>query len=49
MKEGESLLVMFLGIHSFCYDTTPFSKKIITISIKKVAYLQTICLGMFHC
>ena len=30
MKEGESLLLMFLGIHSFCYDTTPFSKKILS-------------------
>ena len=26
VKEGESLLLMFLGFHSFCYDTTPFSK-----------------------
>ena len=28
MKEGESLLLMFLEFHSFCYNTTPFSKKI---------------------
>ena len=27
MKEGESLLLMFLGFYSFCYNTTPFSKK----------------------
>ena len=27
VKEGESLLLMFLGIHSFCHNTTPFSKK----------------------
>ena len=26
VKEGESLLLMFLGFHSFCYDATPFSK-----------------------
>ena len=26
VKEGESLLLMLLGFHSFCYDTTPFSK-----------------------
>ena len=24
MKEGESLLLMFLEFHSFCYNTTPF-------------------------
>ena len=24
VKEGESLLLMFLGFHSFCYDTTLF-------------------------
>ena len=29
MKEGESLLLMFLGIHSFWYNTTPFSGKMI--------------------
>ena len=27
VKEGESLLLMLLGFHSFCYNTTPFSKK----------------------
>ena len=27
VEEGESLLLMFLGFHSFCYNTTPFSKK----------------------
>ena len=28
VKEGESLLLMFLEFHSFCYNTTPFPKKI---------------------
>ena len=27
MDEGESLLLMFLGFHSCCYNTTPFFKK----------------------
>ena len=26
MQEGESLLLMFLGFHSFCFYTTTFSK-----------------------
>ena len=26
VEEGESLLLMFLGFHSFCYNTTPFPK-----------------------
>ena len=30
MKEGESLLLVFLEFHSVCYDTTPFSKKILS-------------------
>ena len=48
MEEGESLLLMFLGFHSFCYDTIPFfPKKRIRSSIK-AACLQTIFLGMFH-
>ena len=29
MKEGESLLPMFLEFHSFCYNITPFFKKIL--------------------
>ena len=28
VKKGESLLPMFLEFHSFCYNTTPFFKKI---------------------
>ena len=27
VEEGESLLLMFLGFHSFCYDTIPFFPK----------------------
>ena len=27
VEEGKSLLLMFLGFHSFCYDTTPFFPK----------------------
>ena len=28
VEEGESLLLMFLEFHSFCYDTTSFFPKI---------------------
>ena len=46
MEEGESLLLMFLGFHSFCHNTThTFFKK----NNKYGACLQTICLEMFHC
>ena len=48
VKEGESLLLMFLGFHSFCYDTTPFSK-LKSISAQEGACLQTIYLEMFTC
>ena len=48
VKEGESLIVMFLGLHSFCYDTTPFSK-LKSISTQEGACLQTIYLEMFIC
>ena len=46
VKEGESLLLKFLGFHSFCYDTTPFSK-LKRVSTQEGACLQTIYLGMF--
>ena len=46
VKEGESLLLMFLGFHSLCYDTTPFFK-LKRISTQEGACLQTIYLGMF--
>ena len=48
VKEGESLLLMFLGFHSLCYDTTPFSK-LKRISAQEGACLQTIYLGMLIC
>ena len=48
VKEGESLLFMFLGFHSFCYDTTPFST-LESVSTQEGACLQTIYLGMFIC
>ena len=48
VKEGESLLLMLLGFHSFCYDTTPFSK-LKRISTQEGACLQTMYLGMFIC
>ena len=48
VKEGESLLLMFLGSRSFCYDTTPFSK-LKHISTEEEACLQTMYLGMFIC
>ena len=49
VKEGESLLLMFLGFHSFCYDTTHTFSKLIRISTQEGACLQTIYLGMFIC
>ena len=48
VEEGESLLLMFLGLNSFCYDTTPISK-LESISSQEGACLQTIYLGMFIC
>ena len=39
---------MFLGFHSFCCDTTPFSK-LKSISTQEGACLQTIYLEMFIC
>jgi len=48
VKEGESLLLMLLGFHSFCYDTTPFSE-LKLISTQEGACLQTMYLGKFIC
>ena len=47
VQEGESLLLMFLGFHSFCFDTTTFSK-LKCISTQE-ACLRTIYRGMFIC
>ena len=45
MEEGESLLLMFLGLHSFCHNTThTFSPK-----NSKVLACKQYVWGMFHC
>ena len=49
VKEGESLLLMLLGFHSFCYDTTPFSELKRISSPQEGACLQTMYLGIFIC
>ena len=36
VEEGESLLLVFLGFHSLCYNTTPFIK----INFKKPISIQ---------